>query len=46
MRYEIVRSVHDKSVHVIFGGGTFDALPTRIKSMGPWQGLSGGQIAR
>ena len=44
MRYEVVRSVEDKSVHVIFRAGTFDDLPARIKRMGPWQGLSGGEI--
>lgn len=44
MRYDIVRSVHDKSVHLIFREGTFDTLPTRIKSMGPWQGLTGGAM--
>jgi hypothetical protein len=44
MRYEVVRSVEDKSVHVIFHEGTFDTLPARIKHMGPWQGLIGGEI--
>lgn len=44
MRYEVVRSVEDKSVHVIFRAGTFDDLPSRIKRMGPWQGLSGAVI--
>ena len=45
MRYEVVRSVEDKSVHVIFHEGTFDTLPTRIKHMAPWQGLIGGDMA-
>jgi hypothetical protein len=46
MRYEVVRSAEDKSVHVIFREGTLDELPARIKHMGPWQGLTGGEIAR
>lgn len=27
MRYEVARSVQDKSVHVIFHEGTFETLP-------------------
>jgi hypothetical protein len=42
--YEAVRSVTDKSLHVIFNEGTFDALPHRVRSLGPWQGLTGGDI--
>ena len=45
MRYEAVRSVNDKSLHVIFNEGTFDALPQRIRSLGPWRGLTGGDFA-
>jgi hypothetical protein len=45
MRYEVVRSVNDKSLHVIFNEGGFDALPQRIRQLGPWQGLTGGDIA-
>jgi len=44
MHYEVVRSVEDKNVHVIFPEGTFDQLPARIKHLGPWQGLTGGEI--
>jgi hypothetical protein len=44
MRYEAVRSVNDKSLHVIFNEGAFDALPQRIRHLGPWQGLTGGDI--
>ena len=44
--YEAVRSVSDKSLHVIFREGGFDALPHRIRCLGPWQGLSGGAIGR
>ena len=43
MRYEVVRSTNDKSLHVIFDAGTFDALPQRIRQLGPWQGLTGGE---
>ena len=39
-----MRSVADKNVHVIFREGTFDDLPARIKHMGPWQGVTGGEI--
>lgn len=46
MRYEVVRSVEDRSVHLIFREGPFDDLPAPIKHMGPWQGLSGGAIER
>jgi hypothetical protein len=44
--YEAVRSVTDKSLHVIFRAGEFDALPHRIRCLGPWQGLSGGHLDR
>jgi hypothetical protein len=44
MRYEVVRSVADKSLHVIFTEGTFDSLPQRVRHLGPWQGLTGGDI--
>ena len=44
MRYEAVRSVNDKSLHVIFHDDAFSALPDRIRQLGPWQGLSGGDI--
>jgi hypothetical protein len=36
MRYEVVRSV--------ITAGTFDALPQRVRQLGPWQGLSSGEI--
>ena len=42
--FEAVRSVSDKSLHVIFHADHFDALPDRIRSLGPWQGLSGGIV--
>ena len=42
--FEAVRSVSDKSLHVIFRAGDFETLPDRIRSLGPWQGLSGGIV--
>ena len=45
MHYEAVRSVNDKSLHVIFKEDGFEALPERIRQLGPWQGLSGGAVA-
>jgi hypothetical protein len=44
--YEAVRAGHDKSLHVIFLAGGFDTLPQKIRALGPWQGLSGGDIER
>jgi hypothetical protein len=46
MLYEIVRSTTDKSLFVIFNVGAFDALPNRIRHLGPWQGLTAGHIER
>ena len=46
MQYEAVRSSTDKSLHVIFNDGSFDTLPNLIRQLGPWQGLSGGEIAK
>jgi hypothetical protein len=43
-RYEVVRSVNDKSLHVIFRAGTFEMLPDRVRHLGPWQGMEGGEI--
>jgi hypothetical protein len=45
MRYEVVRSVNDKSLHVIFNEGGFEALPQRVRHLGAWQGLTGGDIS-
>jgi hypothetical protein len=42
-RYEVVRAVHDKNLHIIFVEGAFDALPDRIRQLGPWHGLGGGE---
>ena len=43
-RYQAARSTDDKSLHVIFNKGRFDELPDRIRQLGPWQGLTGGDI--
>ena len=44
MRYQIVRSVRDKKIHVICADGSFDALPDDIRKLGPWQSLTRGEI--
>jgi hypothetical protein len=44
--YEALRSLSNKSLHVIIRGGGLDALPHRIRCLGPWQGLYGGEINR
>jgi hypothetical protein len=46
LQYAVVRSNADKNLHVIFRAGAFDDLPRRIRCLGPWQGLTGGEIAR
>jgi hypothetical protein len=46
MRYDVVRSVSDKSLHLIFAEGRFDALPDRVRHLGPWQGLTSGDYSR
>src|SRR5207244_1345308 len=43
MRYDVVRSNTDKSLHIIFVDGSFDDLPHCIRKLGPWQGLTGGE---
>ena len=45
MRYEVVRSVSDKNLHVIFNEGAFAALPDRIRHLGPWKAVPGGVVA-
>ena len=45
-RYKTVRSGEDRSLHVIYYDGQFETLPYRIRSLGPWQGLSEGDIDR
>jgi len=42
--YEVVRSVRDKSLHVIFRAGEFESLLERACCLGLWQGLSGGAV--
>lgn len=44
MRYEAVRSVNDKSLHVVFNDDAFSELPERIRQLGPWQGLLGSPV--
>jgi hypothetical protein len=44
MDYEVIRSVKDKSLHIIFMEGTFGVLPEFVRRLGPWRGLVGGQV--
>jgi hypothetical protein len=44
MYYEVIRSVTDKSLHVIFVEGTFSSLPDLVRRLGPWRGLIGGDL--
>ena len=46
MRYQIVRSVRDKKIHVIFCEDSFDSLPDDIRKLGPWQSLQRGDLDR
>jgi hypothetical protein len=46
MRYQIVRSVRDKKIHVIFREESFETLPDDIRKLGPWQSLSRGDVER
>lgn len=56
MNYKIIRSVSDKHLHIIFEDGpapinaqapvtdAFQRVPQRLRALGPWQGLSSGDI--
>ena len=52
MRYNIIRSVSDKHLHLIFedvhpqanGTDPFERVPQQLRALGPWQGLSTGTI--
>jgi hypothetical protein len=44
MHYEVIRSVTDKSLHIIFAEGMFGLLPDVVRRLGPWRSLSGGDI--
>ena len=44
MDYEVIRSVTDKNLHIIFVEGTFGTLPDVVRRLGPWRGLIGGNI--
>jgi hypothetical protein len=46
MRYQILRSVRDKKIHVICSEGSFDSLPDDIRKLGPWQSLKRGDLDR
>lgn len=44
MRYQVVRSVQDKTLHVICYDEKFESVPDPIRHLGPWQGLMRGDI--
>jgi hypothetical protein len=44
MYYEVIRSVTDKCLHIIFVEGTFGSLPDPVRGLGPWRGLIGGKM--
>jgi len=44
MDYEVIRSVTDKRLHIIFVEGTFGVLPDFVRRLGPWRGLVGGKV--
>ena len=46
MRYQILRSVRDKKIHVICSEGSFANLPDDIRKLGPWQSLKRGDLDR
>ena len=46
MRYKVWRSNTDKHLQLICRDGEFDALPARIRHLGPWQGSKDGDIER
>ena len=56
MNYKIIRSVSDKHLHIIFeegpapidaqvpGSDPFQRVPQQLRALGPWQGLSKGEV--
>ena len=46
MRYQILRSVRDKKIHVICSDGSFANLPDNIRKLGPCQSLKPGDLDR
>ncbi|HEY7551222.1 MAG TPA: hypothetical protein VH913_17115 [Hyphomicrobiaceae bacterium] len=45
-RYKCWRSGSDKDLHLICREGEFDALPDRIRHLGPWVGSKEGEVER
>jgi hypothetical protein len=43
-RYQAMRAVLDKSLHVLCYEGKFETLPDDVRHRGPWQLLSRGEI--
>jgi hypothetical protein len=48
MRFKSWRSNDDVGIHLIVheGGDAFDALPDRIRQLGPWVGSREGDLAK
>ena len=44
MRYQAMRAVRDKSLHVICYEDKFEQLPDEVRHRGPWQGLKRGNV--
>jgi hypothetical protein len=44
MRYQAMRAVRDKSLHVICYEDKFELLPDEVRHRGPWQGLKRGNF--
>lgn len=45
MRYQVLRAVHAKSLHLICLEDGFDALPIEVRHRGPWSVIKRGDMA-
>lgn len=44
-QYQTFRSLSDNDLHLICRDGEFEALPGHIRHLGPWQAMTGGDVA-
>ena len=44
-QYQTFRSLFDINLHLICRDGEFEALPGHIRHQGPWQAITGGEVA-
>jgi hypothetical protein len=44
LRYQAMRAVRDKSLHVICYEDKFEQLPDEVRHREPWQGLKRGNV--